>query len=81
MYIEELRKALRKFNEDGRLVERKHWKIAKGGYDLWFSLYYCDLCVIECCDGTLENVGFAPDIFSGIKAIILEEYPDLEKYN
>ena len=43
-----LRQLLVKFDEDGKLAEGKHWKIANGGYDLWWVLYYDDIAVVEC---------------------------------
>lgn len=32
-----------------------NWKIVKGGYDLWFELYYRDHPVVQCIDGKLSS--------------------------
>lgn len=36
----DLRKALKRFNENGKYAKQGDWKIVKGGYDLAFEIYY-----------------------------------------
>lgn len=31
---------LKEFDSNGRYVERTHWSIASGGYDMYWELYY-----------------------------------------
>ena len=30
------------------------WKIAEGGYDLWFEIYCNNITMVQCVDGKLE---------------------------
>ena len=50
-----LKKALDRFNSNGRYAKQGSWKIARGGYDLAFQIYYNDLAII---DGV--NDGYGP---------------------
>ena len=45
----------RKFEEDGRFANGKHWKIANGGYDLLFEVYYDNFPVA----GYIRDDGFS----------------------
>ena len=42
-----------------RRVKCKKWSIAKGGYDLWWEIYYEGYTVLQCIVGKLEG-GFRP---------------------
>lgn len=83
-----LRNTLIKYGTTGDLcVEGTHWKIAVGGYDLLWELYYRDrqkgeIPVIGCfrsddpmCSGELENYCLSQDDFNRIADIITDEYP------
>jgi hypothetical protein len=50
-------------NGDKKVYQRGDWKIAEGGYDLWFEIYYKDILKVQCIDGELE-VGNSADIDS-----------------
>lgn len=54
-----LKTALLKFEEDGKYAECGSWSIAKGGYDLWWEIYYNGYTVLQCIDGELHS-GFRP---------------------
>ena len=69
-----LRQTLRKFDEDGFCVSGKHWKIAKGGYDLYWELYYDNVPVVDCVCNRLERIGIDIKAFNKICQIIIEEY-------
>lgn len=76
-----LRQILRKFDENGYCVTATHWKIAKGGYDCWWELYYDEVPVLQCVAGEIENGCLDEVLFRRIRDIILEEYRDLKNYN
>ena len=77
-----LRQILRKFDENGRLAVATHWKIARGGYDQWWELYYDEVPAVDCCAGEIEKeFDLDEALYRRIKDIILEEYPDLKAYN
>jgi len=69
-----LRKLLRSFEEDGYCVSGKHWKIAKGGYDLYFEIYYDEIPVVDCISNELENLCLDDSVFKKIAKIIIQEY-------
>lgn len=50
-----LKELLIKFDEDGKYVSGTHWSIARGGYDLYWQLYYDGIPVIDCVCNELEN--------------------------
>ena len=49
-----LKATLEKFDENGKYAEGKHWNIGRGGYDLWWELYYDNMPIARCVAGTLE---------------------------
>jgi len=49
-----LKKALDRFNSNGKYARQGSWEIANGGYDLDFEVYYKRVPVIKCIDGKLE---------------------------
>ena len=83
-----LKRVLEKFDEDGKCVRGTHWKIANGGYDLWWELYYDEQPVVRCCAsgeytknyweiGNLSNCGTVPDTeFKRICKAIMDVYPE-----
>ena len=76
-----IRQLLRMFDDDGYCVYGVRWKIARGGYDRWWEIYYDEIPVINCIDGTIENCCLEDAQFDRLKSIILEEYDDLRRYN
>lgn len=42
-----LKKVLDRYNSNGKFAKQGSWKIARGGYDLAFQLYYNDLALID----------------------------------
>ena len=54
-----LRVALEKFENNGSYAKCNKWSIAKGGYDLWWEIYYEGYTVLQCIAGKLEG-GFRP---------------------
>ena len=42
-----LKKILDRYNSNGKFAKQGSWKIARGGYDLAFQLYYNDLALID----------------------------------
>lgn len=56
------RSTLMKFESDGYNVQGTHWRIARGGYDLWWEIYYDSLPVIGCVAGEVENYGHLSNI-------------------
>lgn len=76
----------RKFEEDGRIANGRHWSIATGGYDLLFEIYYDHLPVAGYIRGDgFSNYGHLNDTemnrlmhtvcleVSGIKEILIKE--------
>lgn len=52
-----LKNVLKKFDEHqwkGSFTNG-NWRIANGGYDLWFELYYCNQPVVRCEGGVLSS--------------------------
>lgn len=47
-------KMLEKFDEAGNSASCGKWSIAKGGYDLWWEIYYGGQCVLRCIAGEVE---------------------------
>ena len=74
-----LRSVLRKFDEDGKLVSGTHWKIARGGYDLYWQLYYDNIPIIDCVCNRIENNCIRDKDYKRIAQVILEEY-DTDKW-
>ena len=68
------RKLLHSFEEDGYCVSGKHWKIAKGGYDLYFEVYYDEIPVIDCVCNELINICLEESVFKKVAGIIMQEY-------
>ena len=58
-----LRNALEKFEDNGEYAKCGKWSIAKGGYDLWWEIYYEGYTVLQCIAGKLEG-GFRPMDFT-----------------
>ena len=48
-----LKYILRKHEETGNSYCRNGWSIAKGGYDLWWEIYYKGYVVLQCIAGEL----------------------------
>lgn len=72
-----LKTVLRKHEESGDYEKCGHWSIAKGGYDLWFEVYYDGYTALQCIDGELEG-GFYDflDVEEKIMKIVMEIYSD-----
>ena len=70
-----LRSILRAFDNTRELfIDRQSWSIAKGGYNLYWQLYYKGIPVIDCtCDG-IENGCLDLKIFRKAAKIIMQEY-------
>lgn len=78
MYKGSLRKCMQRFvNGDKNFYTDGLWKVAKGGYDLWFEVYYNNIPKIQCVNGELEVVN--GEYFDKYKAlqIIQQEYAGL----
>lgn len=81
-----LRTLLEKFNEDGKRVEQTHWSIGRGGYDLWWELYYDGTPVVDCHAsgkhkgfqelGELSNISLSDKDFERVRKIIISVYPE-----
>lgn len=54
-----LNTALKKHDTSGDYEKSLDWSIAKGGYDLWWEIYYQGYTVLQCVDGELHG-GFRP---------------------
>lgn len=54
-----LNTVLKKHDASGEYEKFLDWSIAKGGYDLWWEIYYQDYTVLQCVDGELQG-GFRP---------------------
>lgn len=68
----DLRKAFQTYSNNGYVGRRGNWKVAQGGYDLWFEVYYDNMPVVDCIDGELENiVGLSVDEFDAICDVIM----------
>lgn len=57
------------------------WRVAVGGYDLWFEVYLKDEWLIRCVNGELD---WRRDVLSGnemekLLEIIVEEYPGVNQ--
>lgn len=75
-----LKEVLSAFDEEGweGSCTVGDWKIAKGGYDLWFELYYKDAAVARCVDGELSSkFGLDPSQKKELFDRILETYDHL----
>lgn len=81
-----LRVALEKFEDRGDCANCGNWSIAKGGYDLWWEIYYKGYTALQCVDGELKG-GFRPlpefteetekELVKRVKSI----YTDLQESN
>ena len=69
-----LRSVLHRFEEDGYCVSGKHWKIARGAYDLYFEVSYDNTPVIDCVCNELTNLCLEKNIFKRVANVILQEY-------
>lgn len=80
-----LKDVLKTFDEHGwkGSFSRGPWKIANGGYDCWFELYYKGLPVARCIAGELEsNVSWVNDVEKEkMFNKILEVYDHLKEMN
>lgn len=54
-----LKTVLTKFDKNGKYASCGDWSIAKGGYDLWWEIYYKGYTVLQCINGELSG-GFRP---------------------
>ena len=50
-----LKSVLRKFETSGEYVCEGNWSIAKGGYDLYWEIYYQGVTVLQCVCNELEG--------------------------
>lgn len=76
-----LKSALKAFDVHGwkGSFSSGEWRIANGGYDLWFELYYSGQPVARCVDGELNsNFGLAPRDKEMLIAKVLEVYDHLK---
>lgn len=82
-----LKDVLRRFDENGTFAKKGVWHIAKGGYDLWWELYYEGQPIIDCVYGKMSIVndyGYTniKDVINIIKSIYTEgaEYVEEDAY-
>ena len=81
-----LKAALERFDEDGIFAATKHWSIAKGGYDMWWQLYYNEngsfvvgIPIVECINGELQDCGQLSDTdFRRVTKVICSIYRGLK---
>ena len=79
----DLKLAYRTYRNNGRLGKRGPWKVARGGYDLWFEVYYDELPVVDCVAGELECVyDISIESFDAICQAItsIDSYKVIRKY-
>jgi len=51
-----LKRLLKRFNNGNKLSYIDgDWKIAVGGYDLWFEIYLKDIPIVKCIEGKLST--------------------------
>lgn len=86
IYITGLRNVLRRFDEGAISATSGRWSIGKGGYDLFFELYYNPdgngrgYPVVDCIwgtwdrKGTLEKICLSDEAFMKVAKVIMEEY-------
>ena len=72
-----LRETLRRFDANGTSATSGHWRIANGGYDLDWELYYDNQPVVDCVAGCLQNICLPDSAWNKISQKILAEYPDV----
>ena len=80
MELNGLKQLLVKFDEHGwkGSFSNRNWKIANGGYDLWFELYYNDQPVAQCINGKLSSYfGLEKTDKNRLLSKILEVYEHL----
>lgn len=81
--LDGLKDVLQTFNDHGweGSFSRGNWRIANGGYDLWFELYYKNQPVVQCVSGELSsNFGLDASEKEMVFGKILEVYDDLKAY-
>lgn len=81
-----LRNVLRRFDEGAISATSGRWSIGKGGYDLFFELYYSPnkesrgYPVVDCIwgpwdkKGELEKICLSDEAFKKVAKVIMEEY-------
>ena len=57
---------------------KNNWRVANGGYDLWFELYYNDQPVVDCIAGKLSAWGMPQDVLDEICRRIIRKFPHLK---
>ena len=79
-----LRKTLRLFDENEKYARNGKWSIARGGYDLYWELYYDNIPIVDCTEGFIKisisnenTIKLAERIVKAIK----EEYSYCYKYS
>lgn len=83
IYLSGLQVVLKRFEKTGNYEKCGHWSIAKGGYDLWWELYWNNYTVLQCIAGELVG-GFRPipefteEIELKIIKRVQEFYPELK---
>ena len=45
---------LKAFDNNGKHAQRGNWEIGRGGYDMWYEIYYNKVPVIRCINGNVE---------------------------
>ena len=71
---------LREFDEQGwkGSFSQGSWKIANGGYDLWFEIYYNNSPVMTCIAGKLEVWGLEKEYLDILCKKVLNKWPHLK---
>lgn len=77
----DLRKALKRFDENGRISKQGDWKIAKGGYDLAFEIEYKGLPILGVsrpmfADDTEINLYNDEEVTKKAAEVVCQVYPD-----
>ena len=73
-----LKTVLDKFEDNGKYAKQGKWSIGRGGYDLWWQLYYDGTAVVDCVDGELENDCLSSEDFKRITDVICSVYDGLK---
>lgn len=80
----DLKQAYLTYSNNGRYGKRGLWSVARGGYDLWFEVYYDNIPIVDCTDGELENIyeDLSIEDFDAICQVILsiDHYKVNRKY-
>ena len=71
---------LTKFDEYGWVgsFSKNNWRVANGGYDLWFELYYNNIPIVDCVAGKLSAWGMPQEVLDEICRRIIKKFPHLK---